>query len=81
MGAVIALFKYLFILGAVGSAAWAMLKEHDAKNKVIEIIVSILLLVMVFGLPPLIVKIAGPNSQKVRDVVYCWDISPIVPDF
>jgi hypothetical protein len=73
----IALFKYLFILGFFISVGWALLKEHDPKNKIIEIVVGIILIAMALGLPKLIVNLAGSNSQSVSSVVDTWDISPL----
>jgi hypothetical protein len=73
----IALMKYIFILGFFLSIGWALLKEHEAKNKVIEIVIGCILLAIALGLPKLVISMAGSNAQNVENIVDSWDPTPL----
>lgn len=77
MAAFAALIKILASLLTLGLLIYGVAVEHDAKRKLTELITSGVIFAVLMSMQFLIPKLAGPNSQALRDICTAWDPTPL----
>lgn len=73
----VALFKIIMVIIMFVLAGWGLAVEENHKRKIIELFSFIVILALIMAMQFLVPKLAGPNSQKLRDACTAWDPSPL----
>lgn len=72
-----AFFKIVMLVVMFVSGGWAVIAEENHRRKIIELFVFFAILTLIMTMQFVVPKMAGPNSQKLRDACTAWDPTPL----